>query len=129
GHLVVARRGEQPGDGGAYFTSADHDDTFHTPSGRTSERYVCHTIYRAEYDQRRGHHDELFWRKVGKAQDGSATLPMKVHSPLFLLLEVLGNAAICAYFGTIAKRPRIGSRFSFYAFLTEPHYQVERNIT
>jgi hypothetical protein len=46
GHLVVARRGEQPGDGGAYFAGADHDDIFHTPSGSTSEPYVCHTIYR-----------------------------------------------------------------------------------
>ena len=66
-----------------------------------------------------GHHDELFWRKAGKAQDGSATSNEAGES--IHLVSVVGgigirNAAIRACFGTIAKRPRIEGRFSFYAF-------------
>jgi hypothetical protein len=36
-HSVVVRRGEQPGDGGADFAGADHDDIFHALSGSTNE--------------------------------------------------------------------------------------------
>ena len=37
GHLVVARRGEQLGHGGADLAGADHDDILHAPSDRSSE--------------------------------------------------------------------------------------------
>jgi hypothetical protein len=36
--LVVARRSEQPGDGGAYFAGTDHNDILHACSGSPSER-------------------------------------------------------------------------------------------
>jgi hypothetical protein len=40
GHLVIAGRGEQLGDSSAYFAGANHDDTFHTPSGSTREWFL-----------------------------------------------------------------------------------------
>ncbi len=36
--LVIARGGQQPGDGSAYFPGADHDDVLHAPSGGLTDR-------------------------------------------------------------------------------------------
>src|SRR6516225_5690181 len=44
GHLIVASRGEQPGDGGAYFAGADHDDIFHTLSGHTKQSVMGRSL-------------------------------------------------------------------------------------